>query len=199
MPFHPASPARRRRRVRSTLTSSPSRRSGRTAPCWQRPRRGASFRNDDRLVVDGRPGLTEPMSQSAKPTSTSRTRSFRERRRRGVRMVHIRIKEAEIEALERLVSRTSNPACAKTPPLFRRPWRRWSRTPRGCSWEYVRAHWEHVCRSLKPVPRAGQLRSRPARTCNFPVGLSQSDAAEFLAVKGWRPLAAEEYESTVAG
>ena len=46
--------------------------------------------------------MTEPISQSAKPTSTSRTRAFRERRRRGVRMVQIRIKEAEIEALERL-------------------------------------------------------------------------------------------------
>jgi hypothetical protein len=28
------------------LTSSPSRRSDRTAQCWQRPRRGASFRSD---------------------------------------------------------------------------------------------------------------------------------------------------------
>jgi len=46
--------------------------------------------------------VAEPMSQSAKPTSTSRTRAFRERRRRGVRLVQIRIKEAEIEALERL-------------------------------------------------------------------------------------------------
>ena len=46
--------------------------------------------------------MTESMSQSAKPTSTSRTRAFRERRRRGVRMLKIRIKEAEIEALERL-------------------------------------------------------------------------------------------------
>jgi hypothetical protein len=46
--------------------------------------------------------LTEPTSQSAKPTSTSRTRAFRERRRRGIRMLKIRIKEAEIEALERL-------------------------------------------------------------------------------------------------
>jgi hypothetical protein len=46
--------------------------------------------------------LTEPISQSSKPTSTSRTRAFRERRRRGVRMVQIRIKEVEIEALERL-------------------------------------------------------------------------------------------------
>jgi len=46
--------------------------------------------------------LTEPTSQSAKPTSTSRTRTFRERRRPGVRLVQIRIKEAEIEALERL-------------------------------------------------------------------------------------------------
>ena len=46
--------------------------------------------------------MTEPTSQSAKPTSTSRTRAFRERRRRGVRMLKIRIKEAEIEALERL-------------------------------------------------------------------------------------------------
>jgi hypothetical protein len=46
--------------------------------------------------------VTEPISQSAKPTSTSRTRRFRERRRRGVRLVQIRIKEAEIEALERL-------------------------------------------------------------------------------------------------
>jgi hypothetical protein len=42
------------------------------------------------------------MSQSAKPTSTLRTRAFSERRRRGVRLIQIRIKEAEIEALERL-------------------------------------------------------------------------------------------------
>ncbi len=41
-------------------------------------------------------------SQTGKSTSTSRTRSFRERRRRGVRLIQIRIKEAEIEALERL-------------------------------------------------------------------------------------------------
>jgi len=46
--------------------------------------------------------VTEPIAQTGKPTSTSRTRAFRERRRRGVRMVQIRIKEAEIEALERL-------------------------------------------------------------------------------------------------
>jgi hypothetical protein len=46
--------------------------------------------------------VTEPISQTGKPTSTARTRAFRERRRRGVRLVHIRIKEAEIEALERL-------------------------------------------------------------------------------------------------
>ncbi len=46
--------------------------------------------------------MIEPMSKSAKSTSTSRTRAFRERRRRGVRMVQVRIKEAEIEALERL-------------------------------------------------------------------------------------------------
>ena len=46
--------------------------------------------------------MTEPIAQTGKPTSTSRTRAFRERRRRGVRMVQIRIKEAEIEALERL-------------------------------------------------------------------------------------------------
>jgi hypothetical protein len=46
--------------------------------------------------------LTEPISQPAKPTSTARTRAFRERRRRGVRLIQIRIKEAEIEALERL-------------------------------------------------------------------------------------------------
>jgi len=58
--------------------------------------------------------VTEPIAQTGKPTSTSRTRAFRERRRRGVRMVQIRIKEAEIEALERI----SNPACAKTLPLL---------------------------------------------------------------------------------
>ena len=46
--------------------------------------------------------MTEPTSHSVKPTSTSRTRAFRERRRRGVRLIQIRIKEAEIEALERL-------------------------------------------------------------------------------------------------
>ncbi len=46
--------------------------------------------------------MTESISQSAKPSSTARTRAFRERRRRGVRLVQIRIKEAEIEALERL-------------------------------------------------------------------------------------------------
>ncbi len=46
--------------------------------------------------------MTEPTSQTAKRSSTVRVRAFRERRRRGVRMVHIRIKEAEIEALERL-------------------------------------------------------------------------------------------------
>ncbi len=42
------------------------------------------------------------MSQRPKPTSTSRTRALRERRRRGVRMVQVRITVAEIEALERL-------------------------------------------------------------------------------------------------
>jgi hypothetical protein len=31
-----------------TLISSASRRSGQTAQCWQRPRRGASFRSDNR-------------------------------------------------------------------------------------------------------------------------------------------------------
>jgi hypothetical protein len=41
-------------------------------------------------------------SQTGKLISTSRTRAFRERRRRGVRLIQIRIKEAEIEALERL-------------------------------------------------------------------------------------------------
>ncbi|MGO9849097.1 MAG: hypothetical protein ACLPKT_21585 [Methylocella sp.] len=46
--------------------------------------------------------MTEPMSQSAKSISTPRTRAFRERRRRGVRLIQIRIKEAEVEALERL-------------------------------------------------------------------------------------------------
>jgi hypothetical protein len=37
------------RRAKSTPTSSASRRWGRTAPCWQRPRRGASFRSDNRV------------------------------------------------------------------------------------------------------------------------------------------------------
>jgi hypothetical protein len=46
--------------------------------------------------------LTEPTSQTAKRSSTARTRAFRERRRRGVRMVQVRITVAEIEALERL-------------------------------------------------------------------------------------------------
>ena len=46
--------------------------------------------------------MTEPISQTGKPTSTARTRALRERRRRGVRLIQIRIKEAEIEALERL-------------------------------------------------------------------------------------------------
>jgi hypothetical protein len=46
--------------------------------------------------------LTEPISQSAKPTSTARTRAFGERRRRGVRLIQVGIKETEIEALERL-------------------------------------------------------------------------------------------------
>jgi len=46
--------------------------------------------------------VTEPIAQTGKPTSTSRTRAFRERRRRGVRMVQVRITVAEIEALERL-------------------------------------------------------------------------------------------------
>ena len=46
--------------------------------------------------------MTEPISQGAKPTSTSRVRAFRERRRRGINLVQVRIKEAEIEALERL-------------------------------------------------------------------------------------------------
>ncbi|MGD0533435.1 MAG: hypothetical protein ABSA62_14515 [Methyloceanibacter sp.] len=46
--------------------------------------------------------MTEPTSQTAKRSSTARTRAFRERRRRGVRMVQVRITVAEIEALERL-------------------------------------------------------------------------------------------------
>jgi hypothetical protein len=46
--------------------------------------------------------LTEPISQSSKLTSTPRTRAFRERRRRGARLVQIRITVAEIEALARL-------------------------------------------------------------------------------------------------
>ncbi len=46
--------------------------------------------------------MTEPISQSAKLTSTPRTRLFRERRRRGVRMVQVRITVAEIDALTRL-------------------------------------------------------------------------------------------------
>ncbi len=46
--------------------------------------------------------MTEPISLSSKPTSTSRTRALRERRRRGVRMLQVRITVAEIEALERL-------------------------------------------------------------------------------------------------
>ena len=37
-------------RSRFTLTSSASRRSGRAAQCWQRPRRGAGFRSDNRPV-----------------------------------------------------------------------------------------------------------------------------------------------------
>ncbi len=45
--------------------------------------------------------MTEPISLSSKPTSTSRTRALRERRRRGVRMLQVRITVAEIEALER--------------------------------------------------------------------------------------------------
>jgi hypothetical protein len=40
--------------------------------------------------------------QAAKPTSTPRTRALRERRRRGVRLVRVWIKEVEIEALERV-------------------------------------------------------------------------------------------------
>jgi hypothetical protein len=40
--------------------------------------------------------------QTAKPTAAERMRAFRERRRRGVRMIQVRIKEEEIEALERL-------------------------------------------------------------------------------------------------
>ncbi len=46
--------------------------------------------------------MTEPISQSSKLTSTPRTRAFRERRRRGARLVQIRITVAEIEALARL-------------------------------------------------------------------------------------------------
>ena len=46
--------------------------------------------------------MTEPTSQTAKRSSTARTRALRERRRRGVRIVQVRITVAEIEALERL-------------------------------------------------------------------------------------------------
>ena len=46
--------------------------------------------------------MTEPISLSSKPTSTSRTRALRERRRRGVFMLQVRITVAEIEGLEPL-------------------------------------------------------------------------------------------------
>ena len=46
--------------------------------------------------------MTEPILQSGRPSSTLRVRAFRERRRRGVRIVRVEVKEAEIEALERL-------------------------------------------------------------------------------------------------
>ena len=46
--------------------------------------------------------MTEPILQSGRSGSTPRTRALRERRRRGVRLVQVRINEAEIEALERL-------------------------------------------------------------------------------------------------
>jgi hypothetical protein len=46
--------------------------------------------------------VTEPILQSGRSGSTPRTRALRERRRRGVRLVQVRINEAEIEALERL-------------------------------------------------------------------------------------------------
>ncbi len=46
--------------------------------------------------------MTDSISQGARLSSTARTRAFRERRRRGVRIVRVKVKEAEIEALERL-------------------------------------------------------------------------------------------------
>jgi hypothetical protein len=42
------------------------------------------------------------LRQATKPTATERMRAFRERRRRGVRLIRVRIKKTEIEALERL-------------------------------------------------------------------------------------------------
>jgi hypothetical protein len=42
------------------------------------------------------------LPQATKPTATERMRAFRERRRLGVRLIRVRIKEPEIEALERL-------------------------------------------------------------------------------------------------
>jgi hypothetical protein len=44
----------------------------------------------------------EVLPRATKSNSTARTRAFRARRRRGVRLIQVRIKETEIEALERL-------------------------------------------------------------------------------------------------
>ena len=42
------------------------------------------------------------LPQTAKPTAAERMRAFRDRRRRRVRVVQVRIRQTEIEALERL-------------------------------------------------------------------------------------------------